>query len=84
MFGWCCVQVSGEPVFVPGVWGPYFSAMIPGLWTSEGGQSVAGKLVSQCVCVCAVCMCVCVHVCVCVCVCESECVCLRVCTCMHV
>ena len=72
MFGWCGVQVSREPVFVPGVWGPYFSAMIPGLWTSEGGQSAAGKLVSQCVgvsvheCVCqSECVCVCTSVCVC-------------------
>ena len=71
MFGWCGVQVSREPVFVPGVWGPYYSAMIPGLWTSEGGQSAAGKLVSQSVCV-GICACVCVwvggvsvHVCVC-------------------
>ena len=72
---------------MPGVWGPYFSAMIPGLWTSEGGQSVAGKLVSQCVCVCVcvhVCVCACVCMCVCVCVCESECVCLCVRMCKFV
>lgn len=31
---------------MPGVWGPYFSAMVPGYWLSEGGQSVTGKLVS--------------------------------------
>lgn len=39
------LQISQEPVFVPGVWGPYFSAMVPGLWVNEGGQSVTGKLV---------------------------------------
>lgn len=40
-------QINQEPVFVPGVWGPYFSAMVPGLWLSEGGQSVSGKLVTN-------------------------------------
>ena len=43
----CCLQVSAKPVFVPGVWGPYYSAMIPGLFLSEGGQSATGKLVSE-------------------------------------
>lgn len=39
-------QISETPIFVPGVWGPYFSAMVPGLWLNEGGQSATGKLVS--------------------------------------
>lgn len=39
------LQISQEPVFVPGVWGPYYSAMVPGLWVNEGGQSVTGKVV---------------------------------------
>ena len=39
------LQISQKPVFVPGVWGPYYSAMVPGLWVNEGGQSVTGKLV---------------------------------------
>ena len=34
-------------MFVKGVWGPYFSAMVPGLWLNEGGQSATGKLVSE-------------------------------------
>ena len=38
-------QLSQEPTFVPGVWGPYFCAMVPSLWLNEGGQSVTGKLV---------------------------------------
>ena len=33
-------------MFVPGVWGPYYSVMVPEFWTNEGGQSLAGKLVS--------------------------------------
>lgn len=38
-------QISKSPIFVPGVWGPYFSAMVPDLWLNEGGQSATGKLV---------------------------------------
>ncbi|XP_074893330.1 FGGY carbohydrate kinase domain-containing protein isoform X3 [Buteo buteo] len=41
----CHMGVSETPIFVPGVWGPYFSAMVPGLWLNEGGQSATGKLV---------------------------------------
>ena len=44
-------QINQNPVFVPGVWGPYFSAMVPGLWLNEGGQSVTGKLVRAWACV---------------------------------
>jgi D-ribulokinase len=36
------MTTTRQPVFVPGVWGPYFSAMVPHLWLNEGGQSVAG------------------------------------------
>jgi D-ribulokinase len=38
----CIMASTKEPRFVPGVWGPYFSGMIPGLWLNEGGQSAAG------------------------------------------
>ncbi|RFB81244.1 FGGY-family carbohydrate kinase [Methylovirgula sp. 4M-Z18] len=38
----CTLNVTKDPVFVPGVWGPYYSALIPGLWLNEGGQSAAG------------------------------------------
>lgn len=34
--------LAREPRFVPGVWGPYFGAVLPGLWFSEGGQSASG------------------------------------------
>ncbi|XP_070795606.1 FGGY carbohydrate kinase domain-containing protein [Pituophis catenifer annectens] len=43
----CHMAVSKSPVFVPGVWGPYYSAMVPGLWLNEGGQSVTGKLIEH-------------------------------------
>nr|WP_239479900.1 FGGY-family carbohydrate kinase [Actibacterium sp. 188UL27-1] len=38
----CTMSSSAAPVFVDGVWGPYFNAMVPGLWLNEGGQSAAG------------------------------------------
>ncbi len=43
----CHLAVSGEPRFVPGIWGPYYSAMIPGLWLNEGGQSATGALIDH-------------------------------------
>lgn len=43
----CTMASSNQPHFVPGVWGPYHSAMIPGLWLSEGGQSAAGEAIAQ-------------------------------------
>jgi FGGY-family pentulose kinase len=42
----CChLVVSREPIMVPGVWGPYFGAVLPGWWANEGGQSAAGSLI---------------------------------------
>jgi D-ribulokinase len=38
----CIMASTVEPRFVPGVWGPYFAAMLPGRWLNEGGQSAAG------------------------------------------
>ncbi|XP_054257700.1 FGGY carbohydrate kinase domain-containing protein [Macrosteles quadrilineatus] len=43
----CHMAVSQSPIMVPGVWGPYFSAMVPALWLSEGGQSATGKLLDH-------------------------------------
>ncbi len=43
----CHMVVSREPKFVPGVWGPYYSAMLPNLWLSEGGQSATGALIDH-------------------------------------
>ena len=38
----CHMACSAAPRRIPGVWGPYFGAMIPGLWLNEGGQSATG------------------------------------------
>lgn len=43
----CTMSSSAAQTFVPGVWGPYFNAMVPGLWLSEGGQSAAGAAIDQ-------------------------------------
>jgi D-ribulokinase len=43
----CAMTTTVEPRFVPGVWGPYFSAMLPGLWLNEGGQSAAGAAIDH-------------------------------------
>ncbi|KAG7330572.1 hypothetical protein KOW79_006794 [Hemibagrus wyckioides] len=43
----CHMAVSQTPLFVPGVWGPYLSAMVPDLWLNEGGQSATGKLIDH-------------------------------------
>ncbi|MGX1789904.1 FGGY-family carbohydrate kinase [Bosea sp. NPDC055332] len=43
----CTMASSREPRFIPGIWGPYFSAMAPGLWLNEGGQSGAGAAIEQ-------------------------------------
>jgi D-ribulokinase len=41
----CAMTVTRRPAFVPGVWGPYFGAMIPDLWLNEAGQSAAGAAI---------------------------------------
>jgi FGGY-family pentulose kinase len=43
----CHMAVSRAPRFVPGVWGPYRSAMVPGMWLTEGGQSATGALIDH-------------------------------------
>jgi len=43
----CHMAVSPKPRFIAGIWGPYFSAMIPDLWLTEGGQSATGALIDH-------------------------------------
>lgn len=43
----CHMAVSAEPKFIHGIWGPYFSAMVPGMWLTEGGQSATGALIDH-------------------------------------
>lgn len=42
----CHIVQSDDPVFVPGVWGPYRDVLVPGMWCAEGGQSTTGELIS--------------------------------------
>ncbi|MEW4564550.1 FGGY-family carbohydrate kinase [Bremerella sp. JC770] len=41
----CHMAASQDARFIQGIWGPYYSAMIPGMWLTEGGQSATGALV---------------------------------------
>ncbi|MEW4452993.1 FGGY-family carbohydrate kinase [Bremerella sp. JC817] len=41
----CHMATSSEARFIGGIWGPYYSAMIPGMWLTEGGQSATGVLI---------------------------------------
>ncbi len=43
----CHMAVSADPRFPLGVWDPYFSAMLPGYWLNEGGQSATGALIDH-------------------------------------
>ncbi len=43
----CHMALSREPRAVPGIWGPYYGAVAPGLWLNEGGQSATGALLDH-------------------------------------
>jgi FGGY-family pentulose kinase len=43
----CHMALSSNPREVPGVWGPYYGAVAPGLWLNEGGQSASGALLDH-------------------------------------
>ena len=43
----CIMATTTKPCFVPGVWGPYHSGMVPEFWLNEGGQSAAGAAIDH-------------------------------------
>ena len=43
----CHMALSPEPRFINGVWGPYFGAVVPGMWVNEGGQGASGSLLDH-------------------------------------
>lgn len=43
----CHIAMSPDPIFVPGVWGPYRDTIFPGCWMAEGGQSATGQLLKH-------------------------------------
>lgn len=43
----CHMAVSREPKYIDGIWGPYYGAMVPGMWLTEGGQSSAGSAIDH-------------------------------------
>jgi len=43
----CHLAISKQPKHIVGVWGPYFSAMLPNMWLTEAGQSATGSLIDH-------------------------------------
>ena len=43
----CTMSSHTHKLKVPGIWGPYYEAMLPGHWLNEGGQSAAGAALDQ-------------------------------------
>ena len=41
----CIMATTRQACFVPGLWGPYFEALLPGFWLNEGGQSAWGAAI---------------------------------------
>lgn len=43
----CHLAVTGERQPVPGIWGPYYGALLPGRWLLEGGISASGAFLDH-------------------------------------
>ena len=43
----CHMALSRDARAVPGVWGPYYGALLPEWWLNEGGQSASGSLLDH-------------------------------------
>lgn len=43
----CHMAVYDKAIMVEGIWGPYFSAMVPNMWLNEAGQSASGLLLDH-------------------------------------
>ncbi|GMG20203.1 unnamed protein product [Ambrosiozyma monospora] len=43
----CHIILNEDPIFVPGVWGPYRDVGARGYWMAEGGQSCTGALLAH-------------------------------------
>ena len=43
----CTMTTTTNMTLVPGVWGPYFNAMVPDKWLLEAGQSAAGAAIDH-------------------------------------
>lgn len=43
----CIMASSSEANYINGIWGPYYNAMVPGLFLNEAGQSLCGKLIDH-------------------------------------
>ncbi|RFB76304.1 FGGY-family carbohydrate kinase [Methylovirgula sp. 4M-Z18] len=43
----CVMALSQYPIHTPGIWGPYYGAVLPDCWLNEGGQSATGALLDH-------------------------------------